>query len=354
MAAVDRPCGVYNETYSAEFAVIRTHWQWVLTILGLIFLFTLPLYCSGYALSMINRIGITLIAILGLGILTGYCGQISIGQAAFMAVGAYTTAILTGRVGISFWAALPCAALAAGAVGLVFGLPSLRVKGFYLAMATLAAQFIIPWVLMHTFTDITGGTLGLRVPPISIAGKPVLSQAGDFYVVMPFMVLGIYFAKNLARSKIGRAFVAIRDNDLAAEVMGINIFRYKLLAFFICSLYAGVAGALWAHWMRDVNAANFTLMWSVLMVGMLVVGGLGSVSGACFGTIALVGLDELTRHFGPALGGAIGIEEASTATGLAPLIVGLVILLFLIFEPRGLAHRWQIFKNSYRLWPFSY
>ena len=352
--AVNRPCGVYNETYAQEFTIIRTHWQWAILILGLIFLFTLPIYSSGFILSIANRMGITLIAVLGLAILSGYGGQISIGQSAFMAVGAYTSAILTGQLGFSFWAALPCAILVTGVVGLFFGLPSLRVKGFYLVMATLAAQFVIPWVIAHVAVEVTGGTLGLRVPPISLGGRTFLSQASLFYLIMPLTLGATYFAKNLARSGIGRAFVAIRDNDLAAEVMGINIFRYKLLAFFICSLYAGLAGALWAHWMRDVNPANFTLMQSVWFLGMLIVGGMGSIAGPWLGTVGLVGLGEIARRTGPAFGEAMGIGGAVATSGLSPIIYGLVILLFLIFEPRGLAHRWQLFKASYRLWPLAH
>lgn len=352
--AVHRPCGVYNQTYAQEFTIIRTHWQWTILILALLLLFTLPVYSSGYILSLANRMGITLIAVLGLGILGGYCGLISLGQSAFMAVGAYTTAILTGQMGFSFWAALPCAVLTTGVVGLFFGLPSLRVKGFYLVMATLAAQFIIPWTIAHVAVDITGGTFGLRVPPISLGNKTFLSQANLFYVIMPMVLGAIYFAKNLARSRIGRAFVAIRDNDLAAEVMGINLFRYKLLAFFICSLYAGVAGALWAHWMRDVNPANFTLMQSVWFLGMLIVGGMGTIAGPCLGTVGLLGLEEIARRLGPAFGEAIGIGGTVATSAMSPLIFGLVILLFLIFEPRGLAHRWQLFKVSYRLWPFAH
>lgn len=352
--ATARPSGVYNETYAKEFAIVRTRFQWLLLILGLIWLFTLPLYCSGYILGIANHMGIALLAVLGLSILTGYCGQISIGQAAFMAVGAYTSTILVIEAGLSFWATLPCAALVAGLVGFIFGLPSLRVKGFYLAMATLAAQFIIPWLFGHVATDVTGGVFGLTVPAITFMGKPLTSQTSLFFTIMPLALGGIYFAKNLVRTRVGRAFIAIRDNDLAAEVMGINLFYYKLLAFFICSAYAGIAGALWAVWMRAINPEHFTLMSSVMYLGMLIVGGMGSISGACFGTIFIIGFDELTRRLSPVIGPLLGMPGATAAPALMPIMFGLIILLFLIFEPRGLAHRWQIFKASYRLWPFSY
>ncbi len=352
--ATARPSGVYNESYAREFAIVRTRWQWLLLILGLIWLYTLPLYCSGYMLSIVNLMGISLLAVLGLSILTGYCGQISIGQSAFVGVGAYTSTILMTAAGFSFWAALPCAGLAAGFVGLIFGLPSLRVKGFYLVMATLAAQFIIPWVFGHVATDLTGGVYGLMVPAITLMGSPLTSQASLFFVIISLALGGIYFAKNLVRTRVGRAFVAIRDNDLAAEVMGINPFYYKLLAFFICSIYAGIAGALWATWLRAINPEHFGLMDSVMYLGMMIVGGMGSISGACFGTIFIIGLEELARRLSPVVGPLLGMPATTAAPALMPIVFGLIILLFLIFEPRGLAHRWQIFKASYRLWPFSY
>lgn len=354
--AVRRPCGVYNEGYAQEFAIVRTRLQWVLLIGGLVLLFLAPRFLSGYLLNLMNLIGISIIAVLGLNILTGYCGQVSIGQAAFMAVGAYTSALLVIKAGFSFWAALPCAAIASGIMGLIFGLPSLRIKGFYLAMATLAAQFVIPYLIDHIRPEVTGGVHGLAVPPIKLGEITFLSQSSLFYVIMPLVVLMTFFAKNLVRTKMGRAFIAIRDNDLAAEVMGINLFRYKLLAFFICSLYAGVAGSLWAFWMRSINTEHFGLMSSVWLLGMVIVGGLGSTAGGIFGVVFIRGLDELVRtYFGPWLGEAIpGLSPITIIPALIPIIFGLIIVLFLIFEPRGLAHRWEIVKASYRLWPFAY
>ena len=351
---VNRPCGTFNETFAQEFIIIRTPCQWLLTVLGLLAFVTLPLYCSGHVVSIVNLIGISLLAVLGLNILTGYCGQISIGQAAFMCVGAFTSAILVRELEFSFWLALPCAALAAGVCGLLFALPALRVKGFYLAMTTLAAQFIIPWVFGHVQTDITGGVLGITVPAISVFGKPILSQAGYFYVIMPLVMLGIYLARNLARSRVGRAFIAIRDNDLAAEVMGINLFKHKLLAFFICSVYAGVAGALWAPWMRAIHPEHFDLTSSIWYLGMLIIGGMGSISGACFGTIFVVGLDEASKRVGPVVEVLLGGTAATLIPSIRLVVFGFIVILFLMFEPRGLAHRWQIFKTYYRLWPFPY
>jgi branched-chain amino acid transport system permease protein len=352
--AVARPCGTYDESYAKDMAIVRTRLQWIILVVGLIFLLSLPLFLGGRWLNLLNLIGISLIAVHGLNILTGYCGQISLGQAAFMAVGAYTSGVLTAKLGFPFWVALPCAALSAGVVGLIFGLPSLRVKGFYLAMATLAAQFIIPALISHPLEGITNGVRSLVVPVPKLGQMAFTSPQSMFYIIIPIAVLMTFFAKNLVRTGVGRAFIAIRDNDLAAEVQGVNVFRYKLLAFFICSVYAGVAGCLWAHWMRAINPDHFTLMDSIWYVGMMIVGGMGSTAGAVFGVAFLRILDELTKVGVMWLSGIFVAWAAFLQAALGPIVYGLVIILFIIFEPRGLAHRWEIFKTSYRLRPFAY
>lgn len=352
--SVARPCGVYNETYAQELIIVRTPTQWVLLLLGLAFLFTLPLYSSGYILNMMNLIGITVIAVVGLNVVMGLCGQISIGQAAFMCVGAYVTGILVNSWQFSFWVALPCAVLATGLVGILVGLPSLKVKGFYLAMATLAAQVIIPFVISHAWTDVTGGAGGLSVPPIDFAGIALKEQSQMFWVIWIAAIFGLYYAVNLSRSRIGRAFVAIRDNDLAAEVMGINLYRYKLLAFFISALFAGAAGALIAAWMRHITPDQFNLHNSIFYMGMLIVGGMGSNAGALMGVVFLTVLQEFASAIAPQLGALLNISMATMSAALSPAIFGVVILLFLIFEPRGLHNRWEIIKAYYRLNPFSH
>lgn len=352
--SIARPCGVFNKTYAQELIIVRTRTQWAFLVLGLVFLFTLPLYSNSYILNVANLMGITLLAVLGLHILMGLCGQISIGQSAFMCVGAYVTAALVNSAHLSFWLALPIAIIASGLVGILVGLPSLRVKGFYLAMATLAAQVLIPWIVGRAWTDVTGGTQGLQVKPIDIFGIPLLEQTGMFFVIWPMALLGLYFAINIARGRVGRAFVAIRDNDLAAEVMGISLFRYKLIAFAISALYAGAAGAFWAEWIRFINPDQFTLHGSILYLGMLIVGGVGSSAGAVMGVIFMTIIEEIAKTIAPQIGVWLGMPPGTTASALAPGAFGLVILLFLIFEPRGLAHRWEVFKSSYRLNPFSY
>jgi len=334
-------------------AIFRTKTHWALLIAFLIILFTAPLYLGGYWLGVASLIGITIIAATGLNILTGYCGQLSIGHAGFIAVGAYTSAVLTSRFELPFLVGLICAGLTAGVIGLIFGVPSVRLKGFYLAITTIAAYFIIIWVINHW--EITHGFINITVPYASIAGFTFRSDASQFYLITSIAVLCTFFAKNLARTRAGRAFVAIRDNDLAAEVMGINLFQYKLLAFFIGCFLAGIAGSLLAHHWGTMNTEFFSLKDSILYIGMIIIGGLGTTLGPILGVVFIRLLDQiLTVELVPFLEKTITAFPSGFATGVTPMLFGLVIILFLIFEPRGLAHRWTLFKASYRIWPFSY
>jgi len=346
------PCGTYNYSYAKDMAILRTKTHWALFIALLILVFTAPLYWNNYLLGVANLVGITLIAAVGLNILLGYCGQLSIGHAGFIAVGAYTAAVLTGTFELPFLVGLICAGLMAGLVGLIFGIPSLKVKGFYLGIATIAAQFIIIWFINHL--SITGGFTGIAVPYASIGGFVFDTEASQFYLIMAIAVICVFFAKNLARTRIGRAFVAIRDNDLAAEVMGINLFYYKLLAFFIGCFLAGIAGSLLAHWIGFMNAEQFSISESILYIGMVIIGGMGTALGPIVGVIFVRLLQQGIMFVAPMLESAFPVLPAGFASGVAPMLFGVVIILFLILEPRGLAHRWMLFKAAYRLWPFSY
>ncbi len=350
-----RPCGTIDDTYVKDLAIVRTGTQWASLVAGLILLYLVPYMVSAVALSTINYIAISVIALHGINILTGMTGLITLGHASFMAVGAYGMTLMVVHWNMSFWLAAPIAVLLAGLAGIIVGLPSVRIKGFYLAMATLAAQFIIPWLIVNVRPDLTGGTDTLNVPPPTMGGFQLTSQTSLFYLCVSVGVLATYFARNTQRSRFGRAFIAIRDNDLAAEIMGIAIVRYKLLSFFLCSIYAGLAGVLYAVWMRGISVEHFDLNESVWYLGMLIVGGMGSVPGVIFGAILIRSLSLLVMYIGPLVG---GFFPAATATaielGLGPVVFGLVVLGFLIFEPRGLARIWERFKAFYRLWPFSY
>ncbi len=216
------PSGVFQASYGQDMAIFRTKTHWVLLLAFFALLFTLPAYSGDRLLTNVTIIGITIISVLGLNILTGYCGQISMGHAGFMAVGGYVSAVLTVKLGLSFWVALPCAGLGAGLVGIIFGLPSLKIKGFYLIMSTVAAYFIIIWIILQLY-GVTGGADGMSLRRPAIGDFIFKSKASYFYLVMIITCIAVYVAKNIVRTRAGRAFIAIRDNDLAAEVMGVNL-----------------------------------------------------------------------------------------------------------------------------------
>lgn len=350
-----RPCGTFDDTYQNDMAIIRTRAQAGLVVSSLVVLSLLPLIVTGATITTVNLIALSIISVQGLNILTGLTGQISLGQGAFMAVGAYTLVILMNHLDFSYWLALPFGVTSAGLVGLVFGLPSLRIKGFYLAMATLAAQFLIPWMIVNVRPDLTGGTDTVNIPTPSLFGIVLSNQASIYYVIIFFSVMSIFLTRNLARSKLGRALIAIRDNDLAAEIMGVEIFRYKMISFFISSLYAGLAGCMWALWMGAVNVDAFGLEVSIWYLGMTIVGGLGSTLGAALGVIFIRLLDLAVLPVGATIAALFPpLIENAIKNGMGSLIFGLVLMLFIIYEPRGLAHLWEIMKHSYRRWPFPY
>ncbi len=345
------PSGTFQESYAQDMAIFRTRTQWILLFLFLVALFLAPLYVGDSNLTLMIVIGITIISVLGLNILTGRCGLISMGHSGFMMVGGYASGILCAKVGLPFLVALPAAGLIAGLVGMIFGLPSLKIKGFYLIMATVAAYFIIEWGVLQ-LQGLTGGTNGLPVPKFTLFGFNMNTKVNFFYFVMALLVIATYVAKNIMRTRAGRAFVAIRDNDLAAEVMGINLWSYKLQAFFIGCVFAGIAGALSVQYLRFANVDQFPFMDSVWFLGMLIVGGMGSTMGVIFGVIALKLLDQLGIRLGPLLVGAFHFQ-ATAGAALSLVLAGLIIMLFLIFEPHGIEHFWQRIKSYYRLWPFS-
>jgi branched-chain amino acid transport system permease protein len=370
MSANIRPAGVFDTTYDQDFMLRRTRADRILSYGALIFLLVVPLLTAAGPLGLnliaepwigtINRIAIATIAVQGLNILIGFTGQISLGHAAFMGVGAYSSAILGRELGMSFWLALPLSALVTGGIGLLFGLPSLRVKGFYLAMATLAAQFIIPWALRYPLAHLTNGSNPLEVPVPSIGPLTFGRDIEFYYVIVPLSVVLLLAARNILRTRTGRAFISIRDNDLAAELLGINVFAYKLQAFFISALYAGIAGALIAYETNSISLQSFQLDRSVEMLAMLLIGGAGFPQGALFGA-AFVNL--LTQWFIPNISPAIRdflprllpfVDSVNIFAAVNPILFGLILALFLILEPRGLAYRWEILKISWKIRPYSH
>lgn len=346
------PSATFNERYEQDMAVFRTRLQWILLAGSIIIGLSLPLFIGNYMLTIIITAMSAIIATLGLQILTGYCGQLSVGHAAFVAVGAYTSALLMGQSGMPFWISVPAAGIVTGLVGLVVGLTSIRLKGFYLIISTLAAHFIILYVIVH-WTSLTGGSFGLTAQAPKLAGINFARPSNYFYIVFIALLTATYVAKNIVRTNVGRVFVAIRDNDLAAEVMGVNLTAYKLLAFFIGCAFAGVGGALAAHARGVISPDTYSLIESFWYLAYLIIGGLGTITGTFFGVIFIA---ILNNGLGAILT-SLSVTFPGASSLLAPLmlvILGLVIVLFLVFEPRGLAHRWAIFKAYYRLWPFSH
>jgi len=351
-----RPSGDFDRSYQQDMSILRKRWQWVVCILAIAVVASTPYWAPPYVVITANRIGYTLIAVQGLNILTGYTGQISLGQAAFMLAGGYISVLSVTYLEIPVFFAIPIAALGTGLIGLIFGTPSLRIKGFYLAMATLAAQFIIPWMTRYTFTDFLGGSEGMIPAPVPKIGTFEFNESSRYiYITLVAVIFSTIVAVNISRTRLGRAFVAIRDNDLAAEVLGVNLFGYKLRAFFIAAAYAGLAGALRAHYQWAIGTElGYTLTESIFFLGMLVVGGLGTNIGPFLGTTFIILMQDLSNVVGTSL--ADVLPQAMTGrllTSFRPIFFGILLMLFLIFEPRGLAHRWQLFKASWRLRPFS-
>lgn len=356
MAAL-RPSGDFDRSYEQDMGFLRKPWQWVVLSLSIIAVATSPYWGSSYIVTTLNRIGYTIIAVQGLNIITGYTGQISLGQSAFMLVGGFVSALVVTYVGLSTFIALPIAGLGAGIVGLIFGLPSLRVKGFYLAMATLAAQFIIPWFTRHVFPEYLGGSAGIISAAVPQVGTYAFNEPARYiHITLVVLVITTFVAANISRSRLGRAFISIRDNDLAAELLGVNLFGYKLRAFFIAAVYAGLAGALRAHNQRAIGTElGYTLTESIFFLGMLVIGGLGTNIGPFLGVTFVILLQDLSNVVGSSFAGAMPPEmTARLLTSFRPIFFGFALMLFLIFEPRGLAHRWQQIKAAWRLRPFSH
>jgi branched-chain amino acid transport system permease protein len=349
------PCGNYRENYAQELTIFETDYGRIsMCIFLLLLFFATPFLVSSYMLYVINTIGIAAIAAIGLNILVGYTGQISLGHGAFFGVGAYAAAVLATRFGVGFYLAIPAAGVVTALVGMIFGIPSGRLKGLYLTIATLAGQFIIEYVLVH-WDSVTQGTMGITLPSPRILHWEVVGDRPFFFMIFVSLVAMTWFAVNIMRSKYGRAFIAIRDNDRAAEGMGIPIFKYKLLSFAISSFYAGFAGALWAYYMVSVTAEPFNLGLSVEYIAMVIIGGMGNIPGAIFGATFITLLNELLRY----ITGLLMNLGFITSSGLnmAPLrefVFGLAIVLFILFEPRGIAELWRIVRSSFRLWPFSY
>ena len=354
---IHRECGVFKTTYEADMAFYPLPIaRWTVAGIAVLLFVVLPASVHEYYLSIVNLVSIAVVGALGLNILVGYTGQISIGHGAFMSVGAYTAANFATRLDFPFWLALPLGGLMAALVGVVVGIPSLRIKGLYLAIATLAGQLIIEWTINHV-TWISGGVqASIAVARPTLFGVQIASPREMYFFLLFFVVLAIVGTMNLMRSRVGRAFIAIRDHDIAAEIIGIDIFRYKLLAFAISSFYAGVAGVLYTYYLGIANYEQFQIVTSIDYLAMIIIGGLGSVLGSIFGAIFVTLLPILIRYVMEAFGGLLFSSSAvlNIIPNLRLILFGVLIIVFLVVEPEGLNRLWRNIRSYFRVWPFAY
>jgi branched-chain amino acid transport system permease protein len=355
-----RENGQFKTSYRADQQLLPiVQDRWFMAALLAVAFAVLPFVVSDYLFrALIIPFLILTIAAIGLNILVGYCGQISLGTAAFMAIGAYAAYNLVIRVpGMNFLLAMLLAGFVAALVGVVFGVPSLRIKGLYLAVATLAAQFFIDWLFARVkwFTNYSSSG-SVSPAPIDIFGWTIDRPVDKYWFVLGVLVVMTLIAKNLVRSHIGRSWMAIRDMDVAAAVIGIRPLYAKLTAFAVSSFFAGVAGALWGFvhlgaW--EPLAFNINLSFNLLF--MIIIGGMGSILGSYFGAAFIVVLPLVLNQALPALGGLFGVHVSTAAISHAEAIIfGALIVFFLIVEPHGLARLWAIGKEKLRLWPFPH
>src|SRR5579872_1524320 len=352
-----RESGVFKTSYAADMALYPLPIaKWAAAAFAGLFIVAAPLFLSVYYLSLLNLCLIAIVGALGLNILLGNTGQISIGHGAFMSVGAYTAANLAVRLGLPFWITIPAGGMMAALIGAVVGIPSLRIKGIYLAIATLAAQLIIEWTINHVPAISGGIQASIQVPRPTLFGRPLATQTQLYLFLMAFVIIAIVATSNLIRSRIGRAFIAIRDQDIAAEIIGINIFRYKLYSFAISSFFAGVTGVLESYYLGIANYEQFQIDVSIDYLAMVIIGGLGSVLGSVFGAIFVTLLPIATRWFLEGFGGVLFSQAdlANVIPNLRLIIFGGLIIFFLVVEPDGLNRLWRNIRNYFRAWPFSY
>ncbi|MBV8031136.1 MAG: branched-chain amino acid ABC transporter permease [Betaproteobacteria bacterium] len=349
-----RENGQFKSTYRADQQLLPILQDRVFMAGLVAFAFlVVPFVASDYLfLSLVIPFLILTLAAIGLNLLVGYCGQISIGHAAFMGVGAYAAYNLVLRLPfLNFLVVLVLAGFVAAAVGMLFGIPSLRIKGLYLGVATLAAQFFLDWVFARV-KWLTNYAPSASPPPVELFGWTVDTPVRKYLFLLSVLLVFTLLAKNLVRGHIGRAWMATRDMDVAAEVIGIRPIYAKLTAFGVSSFFCGVAGALWGFvHLGAWEPLAFDLNLSLSLLFMIIIGGMGSILGAYFGAAFFVVLPILLNR----IPGMLGFEmSTATASHLEVMIFGVLIVLFLALEPHGLARLWAIGKQKLRLWPFPY
>lgn len=337
------------ETYPRLLALTTNPVTWAWVAILLIGLVALPWVVSGHLLVVSTSILIAAVGVVGLNVLTGTTGLISLGQSGFLAIGGYACGLLIKEVGLPAEAAIPLAGLITGTLSLLIGIPSLRLKGLYLAITTLAASLIITHIILYA-EPLTGGPFGLRIPDVSFVGLRISDPVGMYFTALIVALLVSLFVNNLMRARSGRAWIALRDHDIAAKSMGINLVSYKLLAFFVSSSIVGLAGALMAMQLRFITSDVFGLFLSIEALAMLLVGGVGSVAGAILGAAFIVLLPEIARNLLEVFGWS-GDGSSTHVFEIRAVLTGVIIIVMLRIEPDGLIGLWRKVKRYWLQWP---
>ncbi len=355
-----RENGQFKTSYSADQQIFPILQDRIAIGLLLVLAFVVvPLFGSEYYFrAVLIPFLILALAALGLNILVGYCGQISLGTGAFMAVGAYAAYNFQVRIeGMPLLVSLLMGGVCATVVGVLFGIPSLRIKGLYLAVATLAAQFFVDWAFLRISWFTNNSSSGsVSVAGLNVFGLPIETPVSKYLFCLSFLVVFALLAKNLVRSHIGREWMAIRDMDVAAAVIGIRPVYAKLTAFAVSSFIVGVAGALWGFvYLGSWEPAAFSIDRSFQLLFMVIIGGLGSIMGSIFGAAFIVLLPILLDQLLPAMGSMVGLSfDTAIVSHVVFMIFGALIVFFLIVEPHGIARLWSTAKEKLRLWPFPH
>lgn len=345
-----------KKDYFEDIQLFSNRYQVFWCVVLLAFLFTYPFLVKTYYLTVVNFMAVNVIVALGLNLLIGNTGQISLGHAGFVAIGAYTTVLLL-KMGVPFVFALVASGLLAGLFGIFLGIPSLKLEGPYLAIATLAFGLAVTIIIGRM--DFLGGRMGFSVPKINLSWTGMSYDRSLYYLIISITIASVFIARNILKSRIGRSFQAIRDSDIAASAIGINLTKYKLYSFAVSALYAGVAGSLWALYLGFINPTLFTFILSINFLAIVVIGGLGFVSGSIMGAVVMTYLNlklqdvpeipvigPLLQQFSEAFMMPTGISNISW------VLTGLILILIVIFEPLGLYGIWLRIRIYWKRWPF--
>ena len=321
----------------------------IVAVFALPFLLKSATFSYKYYLYVLNMAGIYIILTVGLDLLSGFTGLISLGHAAFLAIGAYTSAILVDQVGLPFELSLIITPVIVGFFGLIIGFPALRIEGMYLGLTTMGFGFIVKRMII-ALRDWTGGSGGLQVSDATLLGFSIQSDWDNYFFIFTFVILAVVSARRIIHSKLGRAFMAIRDSEHAAEASGVNIAKYKLIAFFISGMFAGFAGVLFAHTTNFISTDHFDILLSIYFIVMVLVGGMGSIYGAVLGTLFIVLMENL---FIPLFEDSLSKIIPTVAGDIQAFIFGLIMLLFIIFQPLGLYGMWLKIRIYWKIFPFN-